>query len=132
MKPQRAGAIWNNATYYAKFASMETELTITTKSTADVDVDQIFIFRIQGKAGTETAGVDLTVTVVGNGSVTITELPTGSYTVTEMTDWSWRYEIADAQREIELTSTGTNEIVYDNSRQNGKWVDGNAFKDNRF
>ena len=133
MKPRKPGSIWNNATYYAKFASMETELTITTKSTADVDVDQVFIFRIQGKAGTETAGIDLTVTVVGNSSVTITKLPTGSYTVKEMTDWSWRYENSEAVKEITVThNNGSNEIVYDNSRQNGKWVDGNAFKDNKF
>ena len=50
-------------------------------SIASSNADQVFIFNVKGKAGTESAGIDLTVTVVGNDSVTITKLPTGSYTV---------------------------------------------------
>lgn len=131
--PQKSGTVWTAVTYYAKIVALETDLTITTRSTASADTDQAFVFRIQGKAGTETAGVDLTVTVMGNGSVTVTKLPTGDYTVTELTDWSWRYENGTAQREITLTyNDGANEMVFDNSRENGKWLDGNAVKDNRF
>jgi hypothetical protein len=133
LKPQKTAEIWVSASYYAKFVALKTDLTITTQSTASVDADQVFIFRIQGKAGTETAGVDLTVTIAGNNSVTITELPTGSYTVTELTDWSWRYENADAKREVDLTyNSGANHILYDNSRENGSWLDGNATQDNKF
>lgn len=133
LKPKRTAEIWVSATYYAKFVALKTDLTITTESTASVDADQVFIFRIQGKAGTETAGVDLTVTIAGNNSVTITELPTGSYTVTELTDWSWRYENDDAKREVDLTyNSGANHILYDNSRENGSWLDGNATQDNKF
>ena len=133
LKPEKTAKVWTNATYYAKFNALETELTITTKSTAASDADQVFIFRIQGKADTETGGIDLTVTVAGNNSVTITKLPTGSYTVTELTDWSWRYENDAAKREVNLTyNNGTNEIIYDNSRENGKWLDGNAAMDNLF
>ena len=131
LKPQKSGDVWKNATYYAKFTALETELTITTMST--VDADQVFIFNIKGKAGTETEGIDLTVTVVGDDSVTITKLPTGSYTVTEQIDWSWRYGNDTAKREINLTyNNGTNEIVYDNSREHGKWLDGNTVRDNLF
>lgn len=131
LKPQKTGFVWKDTIYYAKFAAMETELTITTKST--VDSDQVFIFRIKGKDGSETAGIDLTVTVYGDSSVTITKLPVGSYTVTEQTDWSWRYENTEANREVNLIyNDGTNEIIYDNSRENGKWLDGNAAKDNQF
>ena len=131
LKPQKTGDVWKAATYYAKFEALETELTITTKST--MDEDQVFIFRIQGKADTMTAGIDLTVAVAGGSSVTVTKLPVGSYTVSEMTDWSWRYENAEAVREITATyGNGTNEIVYDNSRENGKWLDGNASNDNQF
>lgn len=131
--PRKTGSIWTATTYYAKFAAMETDLTITTKSTAAIDANQVFLFTIRGKEGTDTAGVNLTVTVVGNGSVTVTKLPTGDYTVTELTDWSWRYENSTAQREITLEYTeGTNELVYDNSREHGKWLDGNTVKDNRF
>lgn len=131
--PQKSGNVWTATTYYAKFVALETDLTITTGSTASIDADQVFIFHIQGKPGTDTAQIDLTVTVVGNGSVTITKLPTGQYTVTELTDWSWRYENATAQRELNLTyQDGGTQIIYDNSRENGKWLDGNAVQDNQF
>ena len=131
--PQKVGDVWYATTYYAKFAALETDLIITTRATATIDADQVFIFHIQGKPGTETAGVDLIVTVVGNDSVTITKLPTGIYTVTELADWSWRYENATASREINLTyNDGYTEIIFDNSRENGKWLDGNAVKDNLF
>lgn len=131
LKPQKTADVWKAATYYAKFAAMETELTITTKST--VDADQVFLFRICGKAGTETEGIDLTVSVAGDGSVTITKLPVGSYTVSELLDWSWRYENDRAQREVTLSyNGGGNEIVYENGRINAKWLDGNASIVNKF
>lgn len=131
LKPQKTADVWQSTTYYAKFTAMETELKITTKST--MDADQVFIFRIQGKADTETAEIDLTVTVVGDNSVIITKLPIGNYTVSELIDWSWRYENSEVEREIALTyNEGAIEIVYDNSRENGKWLDGNDSRDNRY
>ena len=131
LKPQKTSNVWKSVTYYAKIETLETELTITTKFT--VDADQVFIFRVQGKSGTETAGIDLTLTVVGDNSVTVTKLPVGNYTVSELTDWSWRYENAYAVREVNLAyNDGKNEIVYENSRENPKWLDGNAAKDNQF
>ncbi|MBE6762074.1 MAG: hypothetical protein E7551_07275 [Ruminococcaceae bacterium] len=131
--PQKSGDIWNSVIYYAKFEALETDLTITTTATNDIDTDQAFIFSIKGKAGTDTEKIDLTVTVIGNNSVTVTALPTGDYTVTELTDWSWRYENISAEREVtlEYKEDGT-EIIYNNSRQNGKWLDGNAVKNNEF
>lgn len=133
IRPQRTGDVWTDATYYAKIAALETELTLTTKSTAAIDADQVFIFHIKGKEGTDTADIDLKVTVIGNSSTTITGLPTGEYTVTELTDWSWRYENDTAQRQItlEYNENGT-ELIFDNSREEGKWLDGNAVKDNLF
>ncbi|MBP3301353.1 MAG: InlB B-repeat-containing protein [Clostridia bacterium] len=131
--PQKTGNVWTATTYYAKFSALETNLTITTRSTATADKDQVFLFRIQGKEGTDTASVDLTVTVIGNGSVTVTKLPTGDYTITELTDWSWRYENETAQRQITLEyNGGSNELIFDNSRKNGKWLDGNDTRDNLF
>lgn len=131
--PQKNGNVWADRTYYAKFAALKTDLTITTKFTASIDTNQVFIFHIKGKSGTKTEEIDLTVTVVGNDSVSVTDLPTGEYTVTEQTDWSWRYENATKEREINLTyNNGTNEIFFENIRENGKWLDGNAVKDNRF
>jgi len=111
---------------------LDTELTIKTIS-EKVDADQVFIFTIKGKTDTETAEINLTVTVVGNGSVTIADLPVGHYTISELTDWSWRYENEEAKREVELTyNDGSNEIVYNNTRENGKWLDGNDLNDNKF
>lgn len=131
--PRKTGDVWVATTYYAKLAALETDLTITTASTASSDSDQTFIFSIKGKSGTDTAGIDLTVTVQGNGSVTVTKLPVGEYTVTELTDWSWRYENAAAQREVYLAyNDGSNTLVFDNTRQNGNWLDGNAIENNRF
>ena len=130
---EKTGEVWKTVTYYAKFIALETDLTITTASTADIDKDQVFIFRILGKAGTETAQIDLTVTVVGNDFVTVTKLPVGMYTVTELTDWSWRYENGNASRDVHLTyNGGSNQMLFDNSRENGKWLDGNAVTDNTF
>ena len=133
IQPVKQGEIWTPATYYAKFIALETDLTITTKSTAAVDTNQVFIFNIKGKAGTDTERINITVTVVGNNSVTVAKLPTGDYTVTELTDWSWRYENSTAIREVKLDySESGNEIIFDNSRENGKWLDGNDVKNNKF
>ena len=129
LTPQKTQSVWVDTIYYAKFVALETDLTIQTLSTATVDTDQVFIFHIKGKSGTETEIIDLTVTIVGNGSVTVTGLPTGSYTITEMTDWSWRYENTTAEREVTLSyNNGVNYMTYDNSRQNNKWLDGNSVK----
>ena len=131
--PQKSAQVWSATTYYARFTALETDLTITTRSSDPMDADQVFIFNIVGKEGTDTEGVNLTVTVIGNSSVTITRLRTGEYTVTELTDWSWRYENDSAKQSINLEhNVGANEIIFDNSREHGKWLDGNAVKDNRF
>lgn len=133
LTPQKTGDVWESATYYAKLAPLKTELTIKTRSTASIDSNQVFIFNIKGTDNTDTMDIDLTVTVVGNGSVTVTELPVGEYTVTEQLAWSWRYDNDTAKRAVTLDyNDGKNEIIYDNSRKIGKWLDGNALKDNKF
>ena len=133
LKPQKTQSVWHATTYYAMFAALETDLTITTKSTPTVDADQVFIFNIKGKADTDVQDINLFVTVQGNSSVIVTKLPVGEYTVTELVDWSWRYDNSAAAKEIKLAyNNGLNEIVFDNSRNNGKWLDGNAVKDNQF
>lgn len=133
LKPQKTQSVWSATTYYAKFVALETDLTITTKSTALVDADQAYIFRIKGKAETDTAGIDLTVTVTGNASVTVTKLPVGEYTVTELIGWSWRYGNSNAEKAVTLEyNGGSNEIVFDNNRERGTWLDGNTVKNNIF
>lgn len=127
--PRKTANVWNPATYYAKIISLETDLTITTKSTAVIDKNQAFIFNIKGKEGTDTAHINLNITIIGNDSATITKLPTGNYTISLISDWSWRYENSSAIREVTLEyHDGSNEIIYDNSRENGKWVDGESVK----
>ena len=129
--PAKTGDVWTDTTYYAKVISMETNLTIRVNGADNRDSQQSFLFRVVG-TDDNTKGVDLTVSVLGNGSVTITQLPTGNYTITELTDWSWRYD-ADASRTValEYAENGT-EIVFEQNRSNGLWLDGNADNTNLF
>jgi len=133
LTPVKTGAVWRDTTYYAKFVALETELTIQVQGADDRDALQTFVFRILGKAGTETADVNLTVVITGNNAVTVTELPTGQYTVTELESWAWRYNSAEASREVELQYSETGSaITFDHSRGQGKWLDGNAINNNLF
>ncbi|MBO5200667.1 MAG: InlB B-repeat-containing protein [Clostridia bacterium] len=131
--PVRQGGIWREATYYAKFDALQTDLTIATNSVALIDGDQSFLFNIKGKAGTATEDINLNVAVQGNGSVTITELPTGEYTLTQLTGWSWRYNNISPVRELQLEyNGGSNTVVYSMNRVNELWLDGNSAKNNLF
>ncbi|MBE6111932.1 MAG: hypothetical protein E7195_02775 [Peptococcaceae bacterium] len=78
------------ATYYAKFDYNLIDLKIEKTGAQDIDANQTFIFNVKG-TDSNTIGVDLKVTVQGNGSVTIPNVPYGTYSVTEETGWSWRY-----------------------------------------
>jgi len=131
--PVKTGDVWQDATYYAKFIALETDLTIAVQGADDRDAQQTFLFQIVGKAGTDTAGVNLTVAVTGNNAVTITKLPTGQYTVTELESWAWRYDSIEESREMELqySETGTT-VVFEHSRTQDKWLDGNAGNTNLF
>ncbi len=133
LSPKKQGNVWTDTTYYAKFVALETDLTITTENTLATDENQTYIFKIKGKSGTDTKDIDLTVAVVGNGSVTIEKLPTGEYTVTEQSDWSWRYETDGASRNITLEySENGSTLTFNHERRNPYWLDGNAVKTNIF
>lgn len=133
LSPQKTASVWSSSTYYAKFAALETDLTITTRGTFSVDANQAYVFRIKGTAGTDTEKIDLTVTVIGNDSVTITKLPTGNYTVTELNNWSWRYAVGQAQINLALDyNDGANALIFEHNRISDKWLDGNAVKNNLF
>lgn len=87
----------------------------------DLDEDQTFLFRVTGE------GIDVTVTVHGNGSTTISGLIVGKeYTVTQLTDWSWRYTPDNATRSVTLT-TGEDKVTFSQTREKSKWLDGNTF-----
>lgn len=129
-KPE--GTVWVDGTaFYALFEADTSELTIITSGISDGD--QALIFRVQGVEGSRTQKIDLTVSVIGNGSTTIVGLPIGSYTVTEITDWSWRYSEENAVRSVTLVvDKSANVVRYENERTNGAWLDGNAESEGSF
>lgn len=139
--PQKEDDSYRAAAYYAKFASAITSLTISKTGHIDIDENQSFLFLVEGE------GMNLVVTVHGNGSTKINGLKVGSqYTVTELTDWSWRYGfktwsfVTDGNAtasgvtndaEITLGLDG-NEITFTNTRDEDQWLDGDTYEDNLF
>lgn len=112
--------------YYAKFEYDVADLTIT-KTGADetIDPNQTFIFTITG-----TKGYSVKVVIKGNGSVTIKNLEIDTYTIHEEKGWSWRYSCAD--QTINLLPGVTNNVTMTNKRDETKWLDGNAYAENKF
>ena len=136
---KEAGTKWVNGTiFYAKFEPDNTSLTIKKvyPDGADYSIDenQTFIFTIKGVPGTNTAAIDLTVTIHGDGEITITDLPIGKYTITEQTDWSWRYAPTDGKtsQTITLSPTEENIVTFKNKRAEVKWLDGDSYDVNIF
>jgi hypothetical protein len=122
--------ILSNSVYYAVFEP----ITLTIYKTGqDISATDSFLFRIQGKAGTATAGVDLTVSITGSGSTTISYIPAGDYTVTEINNWSWRYLDVQAQ-EIQVVDTGNNAntVTFTNSKNTKTWLGGESSNTNIF
>lgn len=113
------------ATYYAKFEYDVADLTITKSGAEDIDENQSFIFTVTGPDG-----FNAKVVIQGNGSVTIKGLKVGTYTVTEDTDWSWRYAPQNRTQSITLNPAVTNTVTFVNTRSNGKWLGGDAYKRN--
>ena len=71
------------------------------------------------------------VTIEGNGSVTIKGLKIGTYTVREETGWSWRYGTMQPDP-ITLEAGKTNTVTFTNNRNKPKWLNGCAYKQNKF
>ena len=115
------------ATYYAKFELDVADLTITKSGWDSIDEHQSFLFDVTGPDGYSKR-----VVIEGNGSVTISGLKIGTYTVKEVTSWSWRYKPeSDNSQSITLQPTG-NTVTFANSRENGKWLGGDAYSKNVF
>lgn len=74
------------------------------------------------------------VAIHGNDDIVIERLPIGTYTVKELTDWSWRYEVANGTNiEQTITPVEYNETVsYTNSRVVPFWLSGDSFIRNLF
>lgn len=118
------------ATYYAKFEYDVADLTINKQGWQAIDENQSFIFDVTGPNGYYKR-----VVIQGRGSVTIKGLKVGTYSVTEVTDWSWRYKTADGTaNSIEYEIKPKDGFVFDftNSRENGKWLGGDAYSKNVF
>ena len=115
------------ATYYAKFEWDVADLTITKQGYQEIDEGQSFIFDVTGPNGYSKR-----VVINGNGTVTIKGLKIGEYTVTEVTDWSWRYAADSNSKNITLNPKLTNVVTFVNTRSNGKWLGGDAYKQNIF
>lgn len=136
LTPQKTADLGNNvmgyeaATYYAKFEYDVADLTINKQGWQAIDENQSFIFDVTGPNGYYKR-----VVIQGSGSVTIKGLKVGTYTVTEVTDWSWRYKTADGTaNSIEHEIKPKDGFVFDftNSRENGKWLGGDAYSKNVF
>ena len=135
LSPRKAeGTIWTgDITYYAKFVAKDTSLVIINSGWNINDTNQTFLYRIKGVAGTESAGIDLTFSIKGNGSMTIAKLPVGEYTIEQIADWSWRYESIQSTKQITLSVDATqNTLEFDNIRVTDKWLDGSGNANNVF
>lgn len=106
-------------------------LTIQKSGWDTVDEKQTFLFHIKG-TDENTKGIDLTVTVHGNGKTTITDLPVGSYTVMEKINWSWRYTPSGSESQNITIGAGGAVLPFVNNRTDGKWLSGDSFKINHF
>ena len=128
--PQKTTEAYEAATYYAKFEYDVADLTINKQGWQAIDENQSFIFDVTGPNGYYKR-----VVIQGSGSVTIKGLKVGTYSVTEVTDWSWRYKTADGTaNSIEHEIKPKDGFVFDftNSRENGKWLGGDAYSKNVF
>ncbi len=95
-------------------------LTIQVTGCSELDVNQSFLFKL------ESEGVELYVTVVGNGSAKITNLPYGKYTVTQMNTWSWRYDPVSETFTLGQTIEEKG-VTFDQKRIADYWLDGHAY-----
>lgn len=116
----------NQHIWFAYVLDESCTLTIKKEGWNSIDEHQSFLFQVKGAKGTDTADIDLTVTVLGNGQVTITDLPKGSYIVTEDTGWSWRYMPESNGLSVAVTPKDENKVTFTNEREAGFWLSGSA------
>jgi len=120
--------------FYARFEPIVTWLTIRKNVSNSASCDDTFLFRIQGKEGTITAGVDLIVSIKGNGVVVIEELYCGEYNITELTDWSWEYSVSEsAMKSLTAVADSTQNVVtFTNTYVEPDWLGGESSNENIF
>lgn len=109
-----------------------TELTLKKEGSDSVDSGQSFLFTVEGM-DENTKDIKISVLICANGERTISALPLGRYRVTEQTAWSWRYTPQQNEQEILLGSEASqNMLTFINEREEKKWLDGGAYKENLF
>ena len=99
----------------------------------DENDPQAFVFRLTGKLGTPTAGIDVTFTIFDIGHTDIEHLPYGEYTLTTL-HWAWRFghpntvtfndavlDAATGSVTLHLNTTGDVIITYPSTAIN-KWL----------
>lgn len=96
LTPAEALTEWAGKTITICAEVVPTSLTIYSDIASGVanswvTENQGFLYRITGKADSDTAGISLLVAVPEGESSTVHGLPAGEYTITLESDWSWRY-----------------------------------------
>ena len=123
--PQNDGVWTSNSVYYAKIDPDVSSLTIVTQGVSAADEGQVFIYRIKGRSS-NVKDIDFIVTVTGDGTAVISDLAIGEYTVIELTDWSFRYTVVNAEKDISLAVDGQKNVVtFGHIRSENRWLDGN-------
>ena len=111
------------ATYYAKF---ESDLTSLTIEKSGGQTGEKFIMTVSGP------DLNMKVVVPAGGSVTISGLKVGeTYTVTEDRSWAWRYNITGGG-DITLSATGDNTVTVTNTLTKNQWLSGSGYCKNQW
>ena len=108
---------WAPVTYYAKFETAVSDLTIRRDNG---ESGHVYVSTVDSNS---TACV-IYVTVTGNGTVTIKDLPLGIYTVTQQNGWSWRNN--DPSKTAVHQNAAGMTVTFDNTCANDQWINGNS------
>ncbi len=100
--------------------------SLTVSKAGAADETDTFIFTVRNGSG-----LNIAVSLQGNGSRTIVGLPIGEYTVTEAAGWSWRYS-AGVQSVTLSRSNPNAAVTIGNTLTNDKWLAGDAWCANLF
>jgi hypothetical protein len=140
--------------HYTQTLTEDISLTLTNRhSLADLvinkdvtgtDTNKAFVFQLTGGP----ADTDLRLFVPGNGSLTVASLPVGTapYTLRELTDWDWRFELADAWALQDTAAVFTpdsaaltfrlgkqgEEVIFQNRLEEERWLSGDCWCENRW
>lgn len=129
-KPTREeGALWEAATFYAKFDWNVADLTITKDGLTATNGTDSAIFKVTGYTADSAAEKTWYVSLANNGTAVIKDLQiTKPYTVTEMENWSVYYEKTEA--ESGTIQAGENKVSFTNKPLTDKWLHDESYEVN--